>query len=107
MLSIVVLLTISFASIYYTIWYLDKPKVSAPKTVAALLIAFVINNVALYVGVPRFIWGEWVVPIAAIFVGLLLMFKLKPLHVVTITGACVACRLLAIYLLFFLIPGFL
>lgn len=102
MLLVTVLLATSFISIYYAVWYLDKSKASAQKAAGTLLVAFIINNVALYVGVPRYVWGEWVVPIIAIAVGLIFIFKLKPLHVATVAGVYVACRVGVVFLLNFL-----
>jgi len=101
MLIVTIFLTASFMAIHFSIWFLDRPKASPGKTATAMVIAFILTNIASYAGVPREVWGEWVLPFVAIVVSLGLVFRLKPLHLVTVTGCYLTSRLAITALLSF------
>lgn len=95
---LIILLSVSFLSIYYSIWYLDKGKVSPQKTATTLVCAFMLTNAVLFLGVPHPFWGEWILPIISISFSLWLVFRLNPLHNITVVGCYLACRLVIISL---------
>lgn len=99
MLLISILVIVSFLTVHYSVYFLDAQKASPRKAAGVVLCAFILNNLILFLGGHLHPLVAWVAPILSTLVAVWGIYKLKPIHSLTVVGCCVASRLAVIAVL--------
>jgi hypothetical protein len=100
---LIVLTTISFCLVHFSIYFLEREKASGRKAGVVLLCFFLFNNSIRYLGIEMPWPVEWASYIGFVSVVIWLLFRLKPLHSVTAATFYLVGRMAAVYL-FSLVP---